>query len=215
MCIRDRYAEAAGITVKNTPRASSQSVAELAMAHMFACARFVSIAGHTMREDKWEKKAYGKGIELQGKTLDELKAIKAQLTEQAAQRTALISDIKALAAELGESVDENALKGMTYDQLVAKKQELQDKKAAKDQETQRQADLAAIRALDPAAADSVQNSDAASVTSKLNEVRSIRTNLEAAARGLGIDPTQYHTNAELDQAIKDLSLIHISEPTRH
>lgn len=141
--------------------------------------------------------------ELQGKTLDELKAIKAQLTEQAAQRTALISDIKALAAELGESVDENALKGMTYDQLVAKKQELQDKKAAKDQETQRQADLAAIRALDPAAADSVQNSDAASVTSKLNEVRSIRTNLEAAARGLGIDPTQYSTNAALDQAIKD------------
>ena len=64
-----KYAEAAGITVKNTPRASSQSVAELAMAHIFACARFVSIAGHTMREDKWEKKAYGKGIELQGKTL--------------------------------------------------------------------------------------------------------------------------------------------------
>ena len=64
-----KYAEAAGITVKNTPRASSQSVAELAMAHMFACARFISIAGHTMRENKWEKKAYGKGIELQGKTL--------------------------------------------------------------------------------------------------------------------------------------------------
>ena len=141
--------------------------------------------------------------ELQGKTLDELKAIKAQLTEQAAQRTALISDIKALAAELGESVDENALKGMTYDQLVAKKQELQNKKAAKDQETQRQADLAAIRALDPAAADSVQNSDAASVTSKLNEVRSIRANLEATAAGLGIDSSKYPTNAELDAAIKE------------
>ena len=27
------------------------------MGHMFACARFLSIAGHTMREDKWEKKA--------------------------------------------------------------------------------------------------------------------------------------------------------------
>ena len=39
------------------------------MAHMFACARYISIAGHTMREDKWEKKAYGKGIELKGKTL--------------------------------------------------------------------------------------------------------------------------------------------------
>ena len=63
------YTASNGITVRNTPRASSQSVAELAMGHMFACARFLSIAGHTMREDKWEKKAYAKGIELQGKTL--------------------------------------------------------------------------------------------------------------------------------------------------
>jgi len=64
------YAEENGITVKNTPRASSQSVAELAIAHMFSCARSVSIAGHTMREGKWEKKAYGKsGIEIGGKTL--------------------------------------------------------------------------------------------------------------------------------------------------
>ena len=31
-----KYAEEAGITVKNTPRASSNSVAELAMAHMFS-----------------------------------------------------------------------------------------------------------------------------------------------------------------------------------
>lgn len=63
------YAEQNGIAVKNTPRASTESVAELAMAHMFACARYLSDAGHTMREDKWEKKAYGKGIELAGKTL--------------------------------------------------------------------------------------------------------------------------------------------------
>lgn len=64
-----KCAEEAGITVKNTPKASSESVAELAMAHMFACSRYVSIAGHTMREGKWEKKAYGKGVELFGKTL--------------------------------------------------------------------------------------------------------------------------------------------------
>ena len=64
-----KYAEENGITVKNTPKASSESVAELAMGHMFSCARYLSIAGHTMREDKWEKKAYGKGIELRGKTL--------------------------------------------------------------------------------------------------------------------------------------------------
>lgn len=63
------YAKENGIQVRNTPAASSQSVAELALGHMFSCARFISVAGHTMREDKWEKKAYGKGIELQGKTL--------------------------------------------------------------------------------------------------------------------------------------------------
>ena len=63
------YAKAAGIDVKNTPRASSESVAELAMAHMFSCARYISHAGYTMRNDQWEKKAYGKGIELCGKTL--------------------------------------------------------------------------------------------------------------------------------------------------
>ena len=39
-----KYAEANGIAVKNTPRASSQSVAELAMGHMFSCARFISHA---------------------------------------------------------------------------------------------------------------------------------------------------------------------------
>ena len=63
------YAEENGIHVRNTPRASSNTVAELALAHMLSVARFISIAGHTMREDKWEKKAYGKGIELTGKTL--------------------------------------------------------------------------------------------------------------------------------------------------
>ena len=56
------YAEEKGIIVRNTPKASSRSVAELTMAHVFSCARFISVAGHTMREGKWEKKAYGKGI---------------------------------------------------------------------------------------------------------------------------------------------------------
>ena len=64
-----KYAEENGIMVRNTPNASSQSVAECALAHMFACARFISIAGAAMRNDIWDKKAYAKGIELQGKTL--------------------------------------------------------------------------------------------------------------------------------------------------
>ena len=64
-----KYAEAAGITVKNTPRASSNAVAELAIALLFSCARSISIAGHTMREQKWEKKTYSKGFEVMGKTV--------------------------------------------------------------------------------------------------------------------------------------------------
>lgn len=63
------YAEQNGIAVKNTPRASTESVAELALAHLLSCCRFISAAGHSMREDKWEKKAYSHGMELHGKTL--------------------------------------------------------------------------------------------------------------------------------------------------
>ena len=60
--------EKAGVTVTNTPAASSDSVAELSLAHMFAVARHVAIANVTMRDGKWEKKNYG-GVELSGKTL--------------------------------------------------------------------------------------------------------------------------------------------------
>ena len=62
------YAKSKGIAVANTPNASSASVAELAIAHMLALARFVAIANVTMRQGLWEKKAY-KGVELTGKTL--------------------------------------------------------------------------------------------------------------------------------------------------
>lgn len=62
------YAESKGIKVRNTPKASSSAVAELALGHMFSLARFIGIANVTMREGKWNKKQY-KGIELFGKTL--------------------------------------------------------------------------------------------------------------------------------------------------
>ena len=62
------YAESKGIKVTNTPNASSASVAELTIAHMFAVARFLHVANVTMREGKWDKKHY-EGIELAGKTL--------------------------------------------------------------------------------------------------------------------------------------------------
>ena len=62
------YAREKGIQVRNTPRASTDSVAELALAHMLALARSLPQATISLREGKWEKKAF-KGIELSGKTL--------------------------------------------------------------------------------------------------------------------------------------------------
>jgi len=62
------YAEEKGIAVRNTPKASSASVAELTIAHMFAISRHIHISNVTMRNGEWNKKAY-KGVELMGKTL--------------------------------------------------------------------------------------------------------------------------------------------------
>ena len=62
------YAQEKGIKVTNTPKASSASVAELALGHMLSLARFIGIANHTMRQGEWNKKMY-EGVELNGKTL--------------------------------------------------------------------------------------------------------------------------------------------------
>lgn len=62
------YAEENGIQVKNTPRASSDAVAELAIAHMLCLARFIGDANITMKKGQWNKKKYT-GIELSGKKL--------------------------------------------------------------------------------------------------------------------------------------------------
>jgi D-3-phosphoglycerate dehydrogenase len=64
-----QYAKSKGIAVLNTPGASSISVAELAIGHMFALSRFLHQSNTEMREGKWPKKEYSKGIELTGKTL--------------------------------------------------------------------------------------------------------------------------------------------------
>ncbi len=63
-----QYAEDKGVKVMNTPAASSDSVAELALAHMFALSRFIVAANVTMRDGQWNKKQY-KGVELAGRTL--------------------------------------------------------------------------------------------------------------------------------------------------
>ena len=68
------YARSHGKVVFNTPAASSQSVAELVMAHLFAMARslhqsYPAMPERGAEEFKVLKKAYAKGIELRGKTL--------------------------------------------------------------------------------------------------------------------------------------------------
>jgi len=62
------YAREKGIEVRNTPRASTESVAELALAHMLALARSIPQATQSLKEGRWEKKAF-KGVEVAGKTL--------------------------------------------------------------------------------------------------------------------------------------------------
>jgi D-3-phosphoglycerate dehydrogenase / 2-oxoglutarate reductase len=62
------YARSKGITVMNTPKASSASVAELTIGYMFALARSIYKATASMKAEKWEKKAF-EGDEIGGKTL--------------------------------------------------------------------------------------------------------------------------------------------------
>jgi D-3-phosphoglycerate dehydrogenase / 2-oxoglutarate reductase len=68
------FAESKGITVFNTPAASSQAVAELAFGHMFNLARFMHQANRNMALNGTTtfdtlKKDYGSGIQLRGKSL--------------------------------------------------------------------------------------------------------------------------------------------------
>jgi D-3-phosphoglycerate dehydrogenase / 2-oxoglutarate reductase len=67
------YAKGKGISVINTPAASSNSVAELVFSHAFSAVRFLYDSNRQMPvhgQEKFEelKKKYSKGIELRGKT---------------------------------------------------------------------------------------------------------------------------------------------------
>lgn len=67
-------AETNGVTVVNTPAASSQSVAELVLAHLFTVSRSLQLSNREMPASGISdfgklKKSYAKGSELQGKTL--------------------------------------------------------------------------------------------------------------------------------------------------
>ena len=68
------YAREKGLSVINTPAASSSSVAELVFAHLYGGVRFLHDSNRNMplegeRNFKGLKKAYANGIELRGKTI--------------------------------------------------------------------------------------------------------------------------------------------------
>ena len=68
------YARSKGLSVINTPAASSHSVAELVFSHLFSCVRFLHDSNRNMPLEgdsnfKKLKKNYSKGTELKGKTL--------------------------------------------------------------------------------------------------------------------------------------------------
>ena len=68
------YAKSKGISVINTPAASSKSVAELVFSHLFGCVRFLHESNRSMPLDgdskfKELKKSYAKGTELAEKTI--------------------------------------------------------------------------------------------------------------------------------------------------
>ena len=62
------YATDKGISVRNTPAASSNSVAELALGHIISSARHIGRGTASLKSGKWEKKQL-KGVEIAGKTL--------------------------------------------------------------------------------------------------------------------------------------------------
>jgi len=114
------YAESKGIKVRNTPKASSASVAELTIGHMFSMARFIGISNYTMREGQWEKKSY-KGVELCGKTLGLIGM--GRIAREVAKRAAALGmkimytdifDIPDLPADYIKSTKEEILKNADF-----------------------------------------------------------------------------------------------------
>lgn len=111
-----KYAMENGITVANTPNASSASVAELAIGHMFCLARFMHISNVTMREGKWNKKKY-EGIELAGKTLGLIGF--GRIAKETAKKASALGMKVVYTNRSGEQAGYDEYKYVTFDELLA------------------------------------------------------------------------------------------------
>lgn len=111
------YSVEQGIPVRNTPKSSSDAVAELAIGHMFALARHIYISNVTMRNGQWNKKIYS-GIELSGKTLG---LVGFGRIAQSVARKALALEMKIIYTDLnGEDVSSPECQFVTKDELLLK-----------------------------------------------------------------------------------------------
>ncbi len=106
-----------GIEVRNTPSASSASVAELAIGHMFSLARHIPRGTASLKTGEWIKKKL-KGTELAGKTLGII-GIGRIGKETAKKATALGMNIVAYDPYLTESGIEG-VKFADFDDLLSK-----------------------------------------------------------------------------------------------
>jgi len=111
------YAEGKGISVRNTPAASSNSVAELALGHMFSLARHIGRGTVSMKAGKWEKKAL-KGTEIDGKTLGII-GIGRIGQSLATKAVALGMTVVAYDAYISESPMPDTVKMVSFDELLA------------------------------------------------------------------------------------------------
>ena len=125
------YAESKGIKVRNTPMASTQSVAEMVFTHLFSGVRFLTQsnremnAGGTFKFNQL-KKDFSKGIELKGKTLGILGFGNIGI---AVARTALGLGMKVVAYDLypktaGVKLDFAEGKSVTIDITTISKEEV-------------------------------------------------------------------------------------------
>ena len=111
------YAKLNGIHVTNTPNASSASVAELAIGHMFCLARFIHSANVTMRQGKWNKKNY-EGIELSGKTLGLVGF--GRISKEVAKKASALGMKIIYTDIIGEAVGYDDYKFCTLDDIITK-----------------------------------------------------------------------------------------------
>lgn len=109
------YAQERGIAVRNTPNASTHSVAEWVIGSMFALARHFADANSSTHAGQWDKNRF-KGIEVQGKTLGIIGC------GRIGRRIAEIADVLGMyviGTDLIEVPEDSPINFLTFDEVIS------------------------------------------------------------------------------------------------